>query len=123
MARILVAEDDPKNREILGDNLEDWGYQVTSTRDGAEALERANHGDFDLILSDWMMPRMTGIKLCESLKQNENTRHIPVVILSTKDSKEDIAQAYDVGAHDYISKPSKKDDLQNRLAKALTSNA
>ena len=119
MARILIAEDDPKSRNQLSKILQRWGYHVVTTCDGVEALAKTESEEFDLVVSDWMMPRLTGIELCESLKQRESTRDIPVIIVSTKDSQEDIAKACDAGADDYLTKPIDRGYLQARVSKAL----
>jgi CheY-like chemotaxis protein len=97
MAKIWIAEDDAKSRDLLSQGLEGWGYQVITACDGAEALGRAEREDFDLILSDWMMPNLTGIELCESLKGSEATEHNPMIVLSTRKTQADVAKAYDSG--------------------------
>jgi CheY-like chemotaxis protein len=119
MAKILIAEDDAKSRDLLSQRLEGWGYQVVTACDGAEALERTEREDFDLILTDWMMPRLTGIELCETLKGSEGTEHIPMIMLSTKKTQADVAKAYESGFDDFIAKPFAQSDLEARVSKAL----
>ena len=120
MARILIVEDDSISRSQLTHLLEKWGHQVIPTSDGVEALERTEREDFDLVLSDWMMPRMTGIELCGTLKGRESTQDIPVIMLSVKKSQDEIAKAYAAGVDDYVTKPFNRTDLQARISKALS---
>lgn len=119
MARILIAEDDPKSCDLLRQVLEDWGYDVVPTHDGVEALAQTEREAFDLVISDWMMPRSTGIELCEALKGRESTQGIPFIMLSTKKSQDDINKARAAGAADYITKPFARGDLQTRVSQAL----
>jgi CheY-like chemotaxis protein len=120
MAKILIAEDDAKSRDLLSQRLQSWGYQVVTACDGADALERTEREGFDLILSDWIMPRLTGIELCETLRASEGTEHIPMILLSTKKTQADVAKAYDSGVDDFIAKPFDKSDLETRISRALS---
>ncbi len=120
MAKILIAEHDAKSRDLLSQGLEGWGYQVITAYDGTEALARAEREDFDLILSDWMMPNLTGIELCESLKGSEATEHIPMIVLSTRKTQADVAKAYDSGFDEFIAKPFDQGGLEARVSRALS---
>ena len=117
MAKILIAEDDQTSRCRLRETLEDWGHYVVPTSDGIEALEKAENEEFDLIVIDWMMPRLDGIELCEKLKGTGKTQDIPLVMLSTKKSPDDIAKAYDVGFDDYVTKPFNREDFKTRISR------
>ena len=94
MDTILIAEDEPKSRTILSELLEEWGYEVIPTCNGVEALEKLEEVEVDLIISDWMMPRLDGTELCKTLKEKERTQNIPVIMLSTRKSQGDIAIAF-----------------------------
>lgn len=120
MAKILIAEDDPKSRDLLTRLLEGWGHQIVPACDGVEALELAERERFHLVLTDWVMPGLTGIELCETLKGRSSTQSIPVIMLSVKKSGEDIAEANDAGVDDYITKPFDREDLQARVVRALS---
>ena len=120
MAKILIAEDDLKSRTVLDTVLAKWGYDVVSTGDGIEALEKTKSEEFDLIISDWMMPHSTGIELCETLKERERTQNIPVIMLSIKNSRDDIARAYSAGVADYVTKPFNREDLRTRISNILS---
>ena len=83
------------------------GYEVKGVLDGPSALELVASMKPDLILLDIMLPVMDGFEVCRQIKANEATRHIPVVMLSAKKSKEDLVKAEQVGADRYITKPFK----------------
>ena len=120
MAKVLIAEDDPKSRELLTQLLEAGGHRVVPTRDGAEALARTDREQFDLIVSDWMMPNLTGIELCEALKARKNTQDIPVIMVTTKKSQADMDRAYAAGVDEFLSKPFDRNDLEARIATVLS---
>ena len=120
MAKILVVEDDVTSRDLLSQHLEGWGHHVIPTGDGVEALERAEREEFDLVVSDWMMPRMTGIELCETLKGGDSTQDMPVIMLCGKEQRDDSATAYGAGVDDFLTKPVKIADLQASLSKLLS---
>ena len=119
MTRILIAEDDPTSRDVLRRALESWGYDVVAACDGVDAVGKIKGEEFDLVLSDWMMPRMTGVELCASLKSSEETQEIPVIMLCTKKSADDISEAYDAGVDAHLTKPFRPEDLQSRISEAL----
>lgn len=103
---ILVVEDSMTARSLLKHILEGAGYRVETVPDGAEGLARARAGQFDLILSDVEMPRMTGIDLTRALRQDERTADIPVILLTALASREDREKGLEAGANAYIVKTS-----------------
>jgi CheY-like chemotaxis protein len=119
MPRILIAEDEPDIRELITLTLQFGGYEVVSTKDGAEAVEVAQSGNFDLILMDVRMPRMTGYEACRRLRQNEKTKHIPVVFLSAKGQEAEVQAGLNAGANQYILKPFAPDMLTRRIEEIL----
>ncbi len=124
MARVLVVDDDRVVCDLLSQKLPEWGHDAVTASDGIEALEKTESEEFDLVLSDWKMPRMSGSELCETLKSGERTKDIPVILIGAKQagsSKLDHweTEAYDAGAVDYMTKPFSLDDLQSRLSMAL----
>lgn len=117
--KVLIAEDNNEFRDFLSDYLS-AEYSVETACDGAEALEMAGKSHPDIIVSDLMMPRMTGLELISRLKNDISTSHIPVILLTAKASDESRIESYKAGADSYISKPFNYDVLQARLRMLLT---
>ena len=105
--KILIVEDEEHLLELESLLLPTKGYEVKGVLDGPSALELVASMKPDLILLDIMLPVMDGFEVCRQIKANEATRHIPVVMLSAKKSKEDLVKAEQVGADRYITKPFK----------------
>ncbi len=102
--RILVVEDSVSTREIEKSILESYGYQVDIASDGIEGLEKAQKVKYDLVLSDIEMPRMDGFALVEKLRNIEDYKHTPIIIVSSRDREEDKRRGIEVGADAYIIK-------------------
>lgn len=117
--RILIVDDSIVIRKALTKQLEAIGAQVTLAKDGAEGLETARAGRYDLIISDVDMPRMIGLDMCEKLKGDPATRAVPIIILSSRDSEEDIERGFKVGADSYLSKSVGKDEFRERVQQFL----
>ena len=112
---VLVVEDNPTNVVLLEDLLNKNGYEVGIASDANQAFEFINNKYPDLILLDVMMPGMNGFEICEELKSNIETRHIPIIFLTAKTATEDIVQGFKVGGVDYVTKPFKKEELLARV--------
>ncbi len=119
MSRILVAEDDQDIRELIVLTLQFNGFDVQSVDNGAAAVEIAPGGEFDLILMDVRMPKMTGYEACKRLKAMDATRHIPVIFLSAKGQEAEIQTGLEAGATDYILKPFAPDQLIKKIREIL----
>lgn len=118
--KILIAEDEPDIRELLVFTLGQFGgFDVVSTTNGAEAVEKAAETKPDLILLDVRMPRMTGYEACKVLKENKETAEIPVVFLSAKGQEAEVQTGMEVGAIAYILKPFAPDELVSQVRKIL----
>jgi two-component system response regulator AtoC len=104
--RILLIEDDKFLRRACEVGLKKRGFVVLTADDGQEGLQRARSGSPDLILLDMLMPKLNGIETLEALKKDEQTRNIPVVILSNSSVDSDIQQAKALGAIGYLVKAS-----------------
>ncbi len=105
-ARILVAEDSITARALLKNILTSAGYLVTTAVDGAEAYEQARGGEFDLVVSDVDMPRMSGFELTAKIRKDEKLSRLPVVLVTALESREDRERGIDAGADAYIVKSS-----------------
>jgi putative two-component system response regulator len=117
--KILVVDDVEENVELLVAILSKVGYTVSSAYDGLSAIEKANDGDFDIILLDIMMPIMSGIGVCKYLKKHPKTASIPVIFLTASDDKKILTKAYEIGGVDYIKKPFFKEELLARVNSRL----
>jgi two-component system alkaline phosphatase synthesis response regulator PhoP len=102
---VLVVEDEAHIRRVLEYNLKLDGFQVYLAEDGAAGLKLAREKKPDVILLDWLMPEMNGLRVLEELKNDSSTQNIPVFMLTAKGMLNDVTQALDMGANDYITKP------------------
>ncbi len=105
MFNILVVEDNPVNMMLTVDILESQGYKVTSAEDGFIALAKVKDNDFDLILLDIQLPKMDGLEVLASLKENDSTSNIPVIALTAHSMRGDNERFIAAGCSDYVSKP------------------
>lgn len=112
---ILIVDDNPENIKVLGNLLKNNDYEVGASLDGNKAFEFIKNEVPDLILLDVMMPGMNGFEVCEELKANVETRHIPIIFLTAKTSTEDIVKGFNVGGVDYVSKPFNSEELLARV--------
>ena len=112
--KILAVDDHPVNRRLL-EGILGKDYEVVTATNGADALEICTNEGIDLVLLDIIMPEMDGYEVCESIKANLNTRHIPVIFLTAKNETKDIVKGFDVGGVDYVTKPFKKVELLARV--------
>jgi two-component system, cell cycle response regulator len=114
--KILIADDSIVSRHLLGATLRKWGYDVTVACDGAEALQILEREDAPaLIILDWMMPGMTGLEVCQKIRERGSEPYIYILLLTSKSQKEDLIEGMDAGADDYIAKPFDQNELQVRL--------
>lgn len=102
---ILVVEDEQAQRLILQHNLEEAGYEVVTAENGEVGLEHIKDYKPDIIVLDWMMPKLSGIELCRQIKSASNTKKTPVIMLSARSEEVDRIRGLEIGADDYISKP------------------
>lgn len=114
--KILLGEDEEKMRELLRKFFEKAGYSVVEVSDGEAALTKFYEEQFDLAVLDWMMPKLSGIKVAKRMKQERN---IKILMLTAKNLPEDEVQALVVGADDYLAKPFHAAVLLARVAKLL----
>jgi two-component system phosphate regulon response regulator PhoB len=103
--RILVVEDDDDILQLLQYNLAKDGYRVTGVISGEEALKAVKLSAPDLVLLDLMLPGIDGLEVCRSLKRDERTSNIPIIMLTAKGEEADIVTGLELGADDYVTKP------------------
>ncbi|WP_114966587.1 phosphate regulon transcriptional regulator PhoB [Alkalilacustris brevis] len=112
---VLVVDDEPAQRTLLGYNLEAAGFRVVTATDGEEALLLvAEHGP-DIILLDWMLPHLSGVEVCRQLKARDDTRDIPVLMISARSEEDDRVRGLEIGADDYVTKPYSVNELVARV--------
>ncbi|WP_223421295.1 phosphate regulon transcriptional regulator PhoB [Tateyamaria pelophila] len=117
--RVLVVEDEPAQREVLAYNLEAEGFAVSRAQNGEEALLLVDEDLPDIIVLDWMMPRLSGIEVCRRLKIRPETRSIPVIMLSARTEEIDKVRGLETGADDYVVKPYSVIELMARVRSQL----
>src|SRR4051795_2259717 len=120
---VLVVDDDPVILKLLEVNFEMEGFTVLVARDGIEGVEVARREQPDLVVSDIMMPKKSGLELVTDLKGDASTRDIPIILLSAKAQNADVRSGLDAGADDYITKPFEPLDLVDRVNRLLEASA
>ena len=113
--KILIVDDEPFNLDLLEQELADQDYVIERANDGGEALEKVPSFLPDIILLDYMMPRMNGLEVLKHLRQDERHKSIPVILLTAKATQEDKVKGLDAGADDYITKPFDAFELLARV--------
>jgi len=112
---ILIAEDEQTTRMRLQRNLEKMGYQPTVAEDGAKAWELFQHGDFSLVLTDWMMPEMDGLELVRRIRASQREAYTYVIMLTAKSETSEIVEGMEAGADDFVTKPFDRNELRVRV--------
>lgn len=112
---VLVVEDEIAQQQVLAYNLKSGGYAVKTASDGEEALLMIDEDPPDLIILDWMVPRVSGIEVCRQLKSRDDTRDIPVIMLSARSEEPDRVRGLETGADDYVVKPYSVSELMARV--------
>lgn len=118
--RILVVDDDPDLREIVLLKLEISGFETYAEADGEAGLAAALELVPDLVLLDWMMPKLTGIEVCRLMREDLRTSRVPVILLTAKAQVADVERGFAAGADDYIVKPFSPTELLARINAILS---
>ncbi|MFN5995767.1 MAG: phosphate regulon transcriptional regulator PhoB [Paracoccaceae bacterium] len=117
--RVLLVEDEPAQRTVLAYNLEAEGFAVTQADNGEDAMVLVDEEDPDIIILDWMMPKVSGIEVCRRLKMRPETRGIPIIMLSARAEEVDRIRGLETGADDYVVKPYSVLELMARARAQL----
>ncbi|MFN0006843.1 MAG: diguanylate cyclase [Planctomycetota bacterium] len=105
VTRILVVDDDPGARHLLGAHLRRAGYEVISAADGKEGLRTAILESPQMVITDWLMPGMSGLELCKALRETEIGRHTYLIVLTSREEDDSVVAGLEAGANDYVTKP------------------
>ena len=116
---VLVVEDEDALATLLQYNLEKEGYDVTVAGDGEEALILVEERQPDLVILDWMLPKVSGIEVCRRLRSRPETRNVPIIILTARGEETDRIRGLDTGADDYVVKPFSMTELTARIRAVL----
>ncbi|MFT4954507.1 MAG: two-component system phosphate regulon response regulator PhoB [Brevundimonas sp.] len=116
---ILVFEDEDALATLLQYNLEKEGYKVSVASDGEEGLMQAEEETPDLVLLDWMLPKVSGIEVCRRLRGRPETRNVPIIMLTARGEESDRVRGLDTGADDYLTKPVSMVELNARIRAVL----
>ena len=118
-SRILLVDDEPDIVETVSFMLQSRNYQVSIASGGQEGLEKAKNEHPDLLLLDIMMPDLDGYDVCMKLKADEDTKDIPIIMLTAKGESEAVLKSHSLGADDYVVKPFSLPTLLSKLKKFL----
>jgi two-component system phosphate regulon response regulator PhoB len=123
MARILVIDDEQDIRELVTFKLSRMGHDVACEADGEAGLAAARRLAPELILVDWMMPRLTGIEVCSALRGDPDFAATPIILLTARAQEADLQRGFAAGASDYVVKPFSPRELAARVGTALSRSA
>src|ERR1700674_5664251 len=115
MGKILVADDNKENRDLLARHLNRLGHTFVLADDGDQVMNLLQKGNVDLVLLDLIMPRMNGFQVLKLIKGNPNFQHLPVIILSAESELDSINRCIELGAEDYLLKPFNVVLLKSRI--------
>jgi two-component system phosphate regulon response regulator PhoB len=116
---ILIVEDEPSQMELLSFNLNAEGYDVLKAEDGEEGLLLFKENDIDLVLLDWMLPKISGLEVCRQMKRSRNSKDCHLIMLTARGEEEDKIRGLDMGADDYIVKPYSIKELLARVRSGI----
>ena len=109
--KVLIVDDEEVIRKTLRIHLGKMGYELQEAIDGVEAMDKLRNESFDLLISDILMPKKNGWELLKEVRANQNTKDLPVILLTAKNEDTDMFKGYDLGANYYITKPFTKVQL------------
>ncbi len=119
MSNILVIEDDDIMLKAIRNILRKDGHDVITAKDGKEAFEKLDNEDYDIVITDLMMPYANGLEVVSRLRSNDSKRHVGIIVCSSVGNEETITEAFRLGADDYLKKPIMAGELMIRIRKLL----
>jgi putative two-component system response regulator len=112
---VLVVDDDPVTSEIIVEDLRQFGYEVVTASNGREAFDLIRTGQFHLVVSDWQMPEMSGLELCQEIRKRQWSGYIYVILLTSQTGVKNVVTGLNAGADDFLTKPFHPQELRVRL--------
>jgi two-component system alkaline phosphatase synthesis response regulator PhoP len=119
ISKILIADDNIPNCELLDAYLAEEDYEIIMAHDGRETLQKVEEENPDLVLLDIMMPKLSGYEVCQQMKENDKTSAIPILIVTALHEQGDIEKAVKAGCDDFLSKPINSTELKIRVKSML----
>jgi len=116
--KVLVVDDALDIQVYLGELLKKWGFEVVYANDGLEACERLEKDSIKLVISDWVMPHMSGVELCRSIRSAPLPHYVYVILLTGRNADNDLLEGMEAGADDFLTKPFNADELHARIKAA-----
>jgi DNA-binding response OmpR family regulator len=113
--RVLIAEDEPVARRVAQKAVQGFGHEVDVVEDGTAAWRRLQEVQYDVLISDWLMPGLDGLELCRRVRSRETGAYCYVILLTARRAKDDLVAGIMAGADDFVSKPFDHDVLRARL--------
>lgn len=123
MSNILVIEDDDIMLKAIRNILRKDGHEVLTAKDGKEAFERLDNEEYDIVITDLMMPYANGLEVVSRLRSNPTKRHVGIIVCSSVGNEETITEAFRLGADDYLKKPIMAGELMIRIRKLLANRS
>ncbi|HEV7999240.1 MAG TPA: response regulator [Planctomycetaceae bacterium] len=117
--RVLIVDDDEIALELLGAAIASAGYEVSTARDGCEALETLRTGVFRVVITDWEMPNMDGIELCRKIRERQSSSYVYVILVTSREGAHNVVEGLDSGADDFITKPFHPAELALRVRSGM----
>ena len=117
--RIFIIEDEPSIIQLIQHNLEKKGFIVSSSINGNDGLKELKKFQPDLLLLDWMLPDLSGIEICKSIRKDNSFKSLPIIMLTAKGEEEDKIKGLDSGVDDYLTKPFSFNELKSRIKAVL----
>lgn len=113
--KVLIADDDPVSRRLLQSYLQKWGYEVATAVNGADAWRLFEQEEFPVVITDWMMPELTGMELVRRIRAAARPHYVYAILLTSRSQKEDLVEGMEAGADDFVNKPFLAEELRVRL--------
>jgi two-component system phosphate regulon response regulator PhoB len=117
--KVLIVEDENSLLELLKFNFTKDGFKVDTAMDGETAIEKILNKAPDLLVLDWMLPKLSGIELCRRIRKNKEIKNLPIIMLTARGEEDDRLRGLETGADDYITKPFSVNELMARVKAVL----